>query len=89
MSIINLADRLERRRRAAEAILLDIESEFKDARDAIMDRALRRLAKADPSLMLGPAVSGLCHAWCDAALVCRQDDARAPAASCPGLTSTV
>jgi hypothetical protein len=89
MSIINLADRLERRRRAAEAILLDIESEFKEARDAIMARALRRLAKADPSMTLRPTIDGLCHAWCDAALSCRQDDAKASGASCTGPASTV
>ncbi len=66
MSIHSLAEHRERSRAAADVVFQDIEREVFAARDAIMARALRRLAAADPQLTLTPAVDRLGRIWVDA-----------------------
>ena len=66
MSIHSLSDRRERDRAAADAMFQSIEREVLDARDAIMARALRRLAAADPRATLTPIVDRLGEIWRDA-----------------------
>lgn len=66
MTIHSLDDVRDRRRIAVDDVFLEVERQVRDARDTIMASALRRLAQADPSMTIEPAVQRLGCLWRDA-----------------------
>ena len=63
MTIHRLDDVRDRRRAAADDVFAQVEREVIAARDTIMASALRRLAQADPSMAVEPAVQRLGALW--------------------------
>lgn len=66
MTVHSLSEHRARQRAAAEVVYADVERQVIAARDRIMSQTLTRLAVADPSATLEPAVERLAQIWRDA-----------------------